>query len=155
MQATDVFSVTLNHGTPISSTGSTSIVGALDGLRTAINNAKAQAPSGSGLKTLTATRVVQRKISFSGGVDAGDTFTAIFDSRVVTFTVPSSGVKTVSQLAASFTAAIQAADVSGVSVDVRAADGSLLLLMPTTTVFGKFNPQDTGVASDITEISTT
>lgn len=64
-------------------------------------------------------------------------------------------MKTVSQLAASFTAAIQAADVSGVSVDARAADGSLLLLMPTTTVFGKSNPQDTGVASDITEISTT
>ena len=155
VKATDVFSVTVDHGTLISSTGSTTVSGALDSLRTAINNAKAQAPSGSVLKTLTATRVVERKISFSGGIDAGDTFTAAFGSRVVTFTVPTSGVRTASQLAASFAAAIQAADVSGVSVDARAADGSVLLKMPATTAFVSSNPQDSGSPSDITVVSTT
>jgi Ca2+-binding RTX toxin-like protein len=121
----------------------------LDGLKAAFDAEKASQGAGGALELVNALRMAQRTITLSGSVDAGDQFTATFGTQVITYTVPDTGVSTLAQAAAGMAIAINAANLTGVTADSRANDGTILVRTPAATSFAVGEATDPGNNSAI------
>ena len=119
----DQFRITVNNNAPVSFTaGADASFGAiLDGLRTAFLAAQ---PAQGGIA---ATRVADRVITLSGSVNAGDQYTVTIGAKALTYSVPQTGVRTLAQMASGIAQLINAANLTGVSADPRANNGTLII----------------------------
>lgn len=146
----DTFTFTINGAAyPYTAIAGDTLGSVLDGLRAAFNAAKALAPTGP-LQFITADHMTQKTVTMTGTVDAGDQFTATFGTTVLTYTVPDSGVFTLAEAAHGFAQLINAANITGVTADDRAANGTFDVRFFSTTSFAVAELTDPGNNSGVT-----
>ncbi len=118
---------------PVTASAGGDVSATLDAIKTAVNNAQQAASSSSPLQDVTARRMIQSTITVSGPITPGKQYQIKLGEQLVTYTVPDSGVSSVAQVASGLALAINAANLTRVTADDRADNGTLVVLAPSTT----------------------